>query len=366
MPTRILAAVARKPYTPLSLEELELEDPRPNEAVIQMVASGICHSDLLVMTGQFPMPLPMVLGHEGAGVVVEAGAETGLQPGQNVALSFSACGRCVHCGDGHPSYCVEFAMLNYSGRRADGSATLHDLNGQPIGGRFLGQSSFATHALIDRKSIIPIRIDVPLKYLGGFGCGFITGAGAVVNVLRPPPGSVMAIIGGGAVGFAALLAARIAGCARIILVDRVRERLSLALELGATDVIDTSEQDLMTSLGDLPELHSIIDTTGVASLVGPALGRLAKRGTCVLIGVGSHSSLEVDMRVFIPGRKLVGSVEGDSDPHVLVPKLVELFVEGRFPVDRLMRHIPFKDIAAATSGEITARAIKPVLVFADA
>ncbi len=185
-------------------------------------------------------------------------------------------------------------------------------------------------------------------------------------MIKPAPGSVIAILGAGAVGFASLFAAQIAGCGQIIVIDRVKARLALARELGATEVIDTSEQDLAGALAQLPELHNIVDTTGVAPLVRAALGRLAKRGACVLVGVGPQSALELDMRVLIPGRRLVGSVEGDCDPQQLVPRLVDLFMHDRFPVDRLMRHVPFEEIASATHHDIARQAIKPVLVFADA
>lgn len=363
MSMTIRAAVARGGTDTLSLETLRLDSPRPDEVLVRLVATGICHTDLSVLQNRFPMPLPMVLGHEGAGIIVEAGSESGRSPGEHVVLSFASCGKCASCSEDHPAYCENYPALNYAGRRCDGSPTITDEDGQPIGGAFFGQSSFAEYALVRGSDAVPVPDDVPLELLAGFGCGFITGAGTVMNVLKPRPGSSLLILGAGALGFAALFAARLAQCAEILVVDRIEGRLTLASELGATRTIDTSRQTLEEGLAEVQPLNYVIDTTGVPSLVAAAVARLARRGTCALLGGSSDRSLTVDMVGLIPGKVITGVVEGDADPQSLIPELVELFRAGQFPVDRLIRHFPFDNINEAMAAGHDGSVVKPVVVF---
>lgn len=360
--TSIEGAVARPGCNELALESLELDAIRSDELLVKLSAVGICHTDHSVLAGHFPMPLPMVLGHEGAGVVVAAGATSGHCVGDHVVLSFSACGECPSCDSHHPAYCEQFAALNYRGRRTDGSPTILDDRGEAIGGAFFGQSSFATHAIVRGRDAIVVPEHLPLRSLAGFGCAFITGAGTVMNVLKPSPGSHFAILGAGALGFAAMFAAQIAGCGTITVVDRVASRLELAIEVGANRVIDTSGcaiEDAFTNL----DFDYIIDTTGAGSLVSAAITRLARRGTCALVGGGTDRMVTVDILGLIPGKSIVGVIEGDSDPHDLIPKLVEFFRAGLFPVDRLMRFYPLDRINEAMSAGVDGTVIKPVITF---
>ena len=287
---QIKAAVVREPHGRFGIETAELDSPRDDEVRVELVATGICHTDLAIVEQLVPLPLPFVLGHEGAGVVVETGrGVTGLAKGDHVVLAFGSCGKCRDCSSGHPAYCESFPMLNFAGRRADGSATIEDSSGAPLNAAFFSQSSFATQAIAPARNAIKVSKHAPLRLLGPLGCGFMTGAGTVLNVLKPRPDSTFAIFGTGALGFAALLAAKISGCRRIIAVDRVQTRLDLARDLGASDVIDTSRVNLGEALTALGGIDRAIDTTGVPKVIEAAVAALNRCGELALVGASSRA-----------------------------------------------------------------------------
>ena len=238
------AAVVEAPGAPFTVRDIILDDTRPGEVLVRMIATGLCHTDLGVQAGGIPFPLPGVLGHEGAGVVEEVGAGvTDVTPGDHVVLSFTSCGQCAGCRGGHPAYCLSWVPRNLiSGTRDDGSPTAM-MNGTPIGGHFFGQSSFAAHALVDERSVVVVGRDAPLDILAPLGCGVQTGFGTVWNVLRPAPGSSLAVLGTGAVGLSAIMAANLLPLAAVVAVDRVPERLALARGLGATHTVNPTRED---------------------------------------------------------------------------------------------------------------------------
>lgn len=259
---KIKAAVAREIHGALTVEDVELAEPREDEVLVRLVATGICHTDLAIVDQIMPLPLPFVLGHEGAGIVERVGsAVSGIAPGDHVVLAFDTCGACAPYSDDHPAYCQQYPLLNFFGRRPDGSVTIADAAGEPLNANFFGQSSFATHAIAHPRNTVKVRGDAPLELLGPLGCGLSTGAGTVLNVLKPGPDMTIAVFGTGAVGMAALMAAKLMGAGRIIAVDRVASRLALARELGATDTIDTSSQDLGEALAVLGGIERGVDTT---------------------------------------------------------------------------------------------------------
>jgi len=238
----ITAAVAVHPNTDFEFGKLQLADPRPDEVLVEVEAVGLCHTDIGARDGALPIELPAVLGHEGSGTVVSVGVDvTKVAPGDRVVMSFNSCGECANCKAGHVAYCDNFFPRNLKGCRPDGSDTLHGANGR-VGGCFFGQSSFANYALAHKRNTVKVRKDAPLELLGPLGCGIQTGAGAVLNVLKPEKGSSFALFGCGGVGLAALMGARIAGCDPIVAVDKVSSRLDLARKLGATHVIDASKE----------------------------------------------------------------------------------------------------------------------------
>ncbi|MGW1029373.1 NAD(P)-dependent alcohol dehydrogenase [Streptomyces sp. NPDC002577] len=368
MTTTTAAAVVESAGAGFSLTEVELAEPRPDEVLVRMAAAGVCHTDLGVAAGALPFPLPGVLGHEGAGVVESVGsAVTRVKPGDHVLLSFTSCGRCADCRDGHPAYCEAWLPLNLlGGARADGSATV-TRGGEAIGGHFFGQSSFARHALVDERSLVKVPSDVPLELMAPLGCGVQTGAGAVWNVLKPRPGATLVVTGAGAVGLSAVMAARLTPATGIIAVDRVPARLELARELGATHTIDTTSDDLAETVAEITGGHGadgVVETTGNIQVAGAAIGTLAARGTAVLVGAPAFgSTVPVDVNFMLPGRQVVGLTLGDSETEALIPVLVELVASGRMPVDRLVRHYKFEEIQQAVGDVVSGAAIKPVLTF---
>ena len=260
------AAVARESGADLSIEELELDDPRPHEIVVRVVGTGVCHTDIICRDQWFPVPLPLVLGHEGSGVVERVGADVTLvEPGDHVVMSLRSCGTCEFCRTSPPGYCSSHYDLNFSGRRPDGSATLHR-GDEEINGHFFCQSSFATHALVTEYNVVKVRDDVPLELLGPLGCGIQTGAGSVINSLAVEPGKTIVVFGTGAVGLSSVMAAVVSGCTRIIGIDVHDERLNLASELGATDVINGADTDAVEAIMELTAGRGVdytLETTAI-------------------------------------------------------------------------------------------------------
>jgi aryl-alcohol dehydrogenase len=274
----IEAAVVRKPGGPFLQEKLGLAPPGPDEVLVKIVATGLCHSDITAMHFLFPPPPPVVLGHEGAGVVQAVGGNvTHVVPGDHVVLSFNNCGVCANCKSGHVAYCENFFLCNLNGKRVDGSETLQSRDG-PVGGCFFGQSSFANYALAHKRNTVKVRKDAPLELLGPLGCGIQTGAGAVLNVLKPAPGDSFALFGCGGVGLAALMAARIARCNPIIAVDKVPTRLELARKLGATRTINAADEDAVHAINAGGGVQFAIEATGIPAVVVQATQVVRSRG----------------------------------------------------------------------------------------
>src|SRR5690348_6311770 len=225
------ALVSNAPGAPFELENLELDALREGEVLVRVVATGLCHTDLTVGSRFPPEYFPRVLGHEGAGVVVETGAGvTSVKPGDHVVMSFQACRSCKNCADLGPGYCTETLMLNYMGMRPDGSTTYRK-GEQPVFGSFFGQSSFGEYAVAGSENLVVVDPALDLKRLGPYGCSFQTGAGTVFNVLKSGPEDTVVVYGVGAVGLAALAAAASVG-ARTFAVDLKPERLAAAARLG--------------------------------------------------------------------------------------------------------------------------------------
>jgi aryl-alcohol dehydrogenase len=360
----IKAAVVTAPHASFVIEPFELDRPRADEVLVELAATGICHTDVAVVEQILPLPLPYILGHEGAGVVVEVGsAVTSVAKGDHVVLTFGSCGHCRECAGGHPAYCASAPLLNFAGRRSDGSATVHDGRGQPVNASFFGQSSFATHAISPARNVVKVRSDAPLEYLGPLGCGLMTGAGSVLNVLKPSSDSTFAIFGTGALGFAALFAAKLVGCKRIVAVDRVKSRLDLARASGATDVIDTSGADLDRALAEIGGVDRALDTTGVPKVVEAAIRSLKPCGQLALVGASGERLVSADIMHMISGRVIRGVVEGDADPPVFIPFLVDEFLAGRFPIDRVSERYPFERINTAVADAASGKTIKPIVVY---
>jgi len=350
---QIQAAVLRPHRDQLAIESLELEGPRDDEVLVRLVASGICHTDIDFLDGgQDP---PVVLGHEGAGVVAEVGRSiTAVKPGDHVVLSYQSCGRCSECFQGHPAGCEKFWEANFGFARLDGSNALARSG---VRGHFFGQSSFATHTLATERNLVKVAKDLPLELLAPLGCGFQTGAGTIINSLRVQTGSSLAVFGTGAVGLAAIMAARLAGAHPIIGVDLNPRRLELALELGATHVIDNREEDVPSRIAAITRRGAdyVLEITGDHEMHRIAAQVLSPRGTVALIAApGGSTSLP-------EGRKAKSIIQGDAIPQIFIPKLIKLYKAGYFPFDRLLKFYDFPDINRAIAEARRGDAIKPVL-----
>lgn len=363
----VQAAVVRQKAGPFYVEPIELDDPRDEEVLVQIKGTGICHTDLVVRDQYFPTPLPAVLGHEGAGVVLKVGPKvTKVVPGDHVVLTFASCGVCPNCQRGLYGYCPDLYGRNFSGGRPDGSSPCCTAKGERLSGFFFAQSSFADHALATQRNVVKIPKDVPIELMGPLGCGIQTGAGAVINALKPGAGSSIAIFGAGSVGMAAVMAAKIVGCTTIIAVDLQPQRLALAKALGATHVLqpsDTLQQDILALTGGEGVQFSL-ECTGLPQVLRQAVDCLRLTGTCGVIGVAPlGTEVSLDMNGLLFGRTVRGIIEGDSIPDIFIPQLVELWRQGRFPFDKLVRYYPLAEIneavRASEQGEVLKAIVQP-------
>ncbi|MYL99741.1 alcohol dehydrogenase catalytic domain-containing protein [Novosphingobium sp. FGD1] len=363
---KITAALATAPKTDFKFAELDLDEPRGDEILVGISAVGLCHTDIVARDQVLPIPLPAVLGHEGAGVVVRVGANvTKVVPGDHVVLTFRSCGKCARCRSGEPTYCEQALALNYKGCRADGSKSLHS-HGEAISSNFFGQSSFATHALAYETNVVKVDRDIPLDLLGPLGCGVQTGAGAVLRALNCYKGSSLVIFGGGSVGLSAVLGAVIAQCSTIVVSDPKPERRALALDLGATHVIDPANEKASKVVRELTGAGAdfVLDTTGAGPVMESALGCLRPHGTLGLLGVPSDPEQRLPglaSTTLMFGYTIKGIIEGDSQPDIFIPELIRHYLEGRFPFDKLVTFYDFDDINRAVQDQHDGKIVKAVL-----
>ena len=359
------AAVLHEISGKMHIQTIDVAEPRDEEVLIEIAACGICHTDLLIRDGALSVPTPVVLGHEGAGHVVSVGkGVTGVQPGDSVLLSYSSCGQCQSCSFDEPAYCHEFKSRNFSASRTDGSTSYSSFD-QKIHSHFFGQSAFSTHVVAPQRNIVKAPSDIPLEVLAPLGCGIQTGAGSILNELNVRAGSVVLILGVGAVGSSAVMAAQIANAEKIIALDLSQPRLDLAKELGATHILKSDGRPMLELLKsiEVEACDYILDTTGVPALVNDAISSLNIRGTIGLCAAYPHDvMLEIDFAsTMIGGRRVQGIVEGSAVPQDFIPKLISYYRDGRFPFDRLIEYFPFTEINAAMQACESGRVIKPVL-----
>lgn len=361
------AAVLREPAGRMSIEPVVLSEPRADEVLVEIAACGVCHTDMVMRDGHLPVPTPVVLGHEGAGHVIAVGASvTNVQPGDPVVLSFASCGVCGSCTSHEPAYCHEFFPRNFFAARQDGSTTL-SRDGESIHSHVFGQSAFATHAVVPARNAVKAPTDIPLSRLAPLGCGIQTGVGAVLNSLRVEAGSSVLVMGTGAVGMSAIMAARIAGAATIVAMDLSAPRLELSRELGASHALladGRSLAELVQSAG-LSGLDYIIDTTGLPALIEQAVRVLNSRGVLGLVAAyPPEQTVSIELaHMMSGGRRIQGVVEGGSDPQDFIPKLIAYHRQGLLPFDRMIELFPFSRINEAIEAGESGRVIKPVLTM---
>jgi len=366
---KIRAAVSREGQDAPVIEDAELGEPRADEVRVRIVAAGVCHTDLRAHKGlAWNTPRPIVLGHEGAGIVESVGSGVmHLKRGDRVVLSGSSCGVCPSCRDNLPSYCREVIPRSFGGQRMDGSSALSQ-QGRPLHGHFFGQSSFATHAIADARGAVKIDDDIPFDIAAPLGCGVITGAGAVLKSFALRAGQTLAVFGTGSVGLSAVMAARLAGARQIIAIDPVPARRALALELGATAALDAAEPDLVAAVrGLVPDgVDFALNTTTVPAVYEAALRVLGMRGVAAFVSA-PQAPLSVPLPLLLGGgRSLRGLIGGDAAPQVVIPQLLDFWRQGRFPLDRLVTTFPFERIGDVFEAFHHGTVIKPVLRMEEA
>ena len=337
----------------MEIESIEMEAPREEEVLVHLAASGICRTDIDFCDEWYEGPDALVLGHEGAGLVVRVGKKVkSVQPGDPVVLSYQSCGLCSPCRRGRPTDCEHFWDLNFGFQRLDGS---NALSRSGVLGHFFGQSSFASHTLATERNLVKVPTDLPLELLAPLGCGLQTGAGTVMNSLAVTKGASIAVFGTGAVGLAAVMAARIVGATPIIGVDIVPGRLALALELGASHAIDNRPGEMAARIAGITGgVDYVVETTGLPEMHRLAVEVLNPHGTVALLNGESAEDLP-------EGRRTLGIREGDAVPQLFIPHLIGLYRDGKFPFDRLVKFYDFREINRAMDDARRGDTVKPVL-----
>ena len=359
------AAVVESQGQPFTMTEVELDAPREDEVLVRMVATGLCHTDITM--GHF-LPeemFPNVFGHEGAGVVEAVGPQVhGLEVGDHVVMSFRSCRDCAKCRAGLVGYCDQTLLLNYMGMRMDGSTTMQR-DGSPVFGSFFGQSSLAAHALAYADNCVKVDPELDLTLLAPYGCGFQTGAGTVLNVLKPGSDDSLAVYGVGAVGLAAIAAAAAEGVESIVAVDPLAARRTVAETFGATTVDPTAVEDVVARVRELTGGGAAyaIDTTAIPAVVKQAQQSLAPRGTLVALGLGAEEYVLDAIDLLQGGKTVMSSIEGDADPQEMVPRLIAMRAAGTFPMDDLVTTYPADQINQAVADVTSGVVVKPVLVW---
>lgn len=351
----VKAAVLRKTGGPYEIESVELEGPRDNEVLVRNIAVGICHTDIMICDTRDCAAQPSVLGHEGAGIVAEVGRDVrSVQPGDHVILSYQYCGKCEQCRSGKPWTCQHFHTLNFGFTRLDGSNAFQSSG---VYGHFFGQSSFATYSIVTETNIVKVSPNLDLDILCPLGCGLETGAGTVMNLLSVPEGASIAVFGTGAVGIAAIMAARIAGAGSIIGIDIHQPRLELARELGATHVINSHENNVPAAIFSITGggVDYTLELTGNETVAQLAVDVLKPGGTVVNIARPFNTPELAE------GKKATGVTMGNAIPQEFIPKLIRYYQSGDFPIDRLEKFYDFSEINQAVADSRSGVTIKPVL-----
>lgn len=362
------AAVLWSQGEPLSVEEVELSPPGPGEVVVEVKAAGVCHSDLHPARGDWKMRTPLVLGHEGAGVVRERGpGVTTLAVGDHIVFCWTpACGQCPSCADHRPVLCDRLEKTTYRNKLPSGESRLRARD--QVLAPFLSTACFAEYAVVAQEGAIAVSRDVPFEALASIGCAVLTGVGAVTNAAKVPAGASVAVIGVGGVGLNVVQGAAMAGCARVIAVDPQPAALALATVFGATDIVPAGENAVAT-IRDLTRGRGadvVFDTVGAPATLADALASSKKGGTIVLTGLSrTDAQASVSMFPFVMREKtLIGSVYGSGQPARDIPALVSHFQNGRLKLNELVaRQYRLDDINVALDALAAGTGARGVIVM---
>jgi alcohol dehydrogenase len=356
---------------PLTIEELELDPPGDHEVLVQIRAAGLCHSDLSVIDGNRPRPVPMALGHEAAGVVKAVGAGvTDLSPGDHVVTVFvPSCGHCSPCAEGRPALCEPAAVANNAGTLVGGEHRLHRADGTPVN-HHLGVSAFADHAVVSRHSLVRIDPDLPFHHAALFGCAVLTGVGAAINSADIKAGQTVAVIGLGGVGLNSVLGALVAGAGQVIAIDLDEDKLAMARSLGASAGINAADEDCVSQVKALTNggVDCAIEMAGSEKALELAY-QLTRRGGTTVTGGLAHPDRKVSIQqvsLVAEERTLKGSYVGSCVPVRDVARYVSLFRQGRLPVDKLLSDtLTLDEINEGFERLANGKAIRQVILFDD-
>lgn len=359
------AAVVRQKGGPFEIETVQLKELRDDEILVRVKATGMCHTDMIVRDQLYEVPLPLVLGHEGAGVVEKVGSSVKeFKAGDHVVLTFASCGLCPPCLKAQPTYCENFFQMNFGGGREDHSTALKD-GKKDIHDHFFGQSSFGAFAVSTERNTVKVDKDIPLELLGPLGCGIQTGAGAILNSLKVGAGESVVVFGTGAVGLSAIMASRIAGASTIVAVDIVPERLDQAKKLGATHTINSKDKDAVSEIKKIVPggIQYSLEATGRPEVLAQAIECIGIRGICGIVGaapLGTEAKFDIN-GLMIPGKTIKGIIEGDSNPKIFIPQLIQYYREGRFPFDQLTKFYKMDEINEAAKDSEKGITVKPII-----
>ena len=358
------AAVLYEPGGSFQFKTVTLDDLRPDELLIRVQASGICHTDI---AAQGMMTMPVVLGHEGMGIVEQIGSGAdSIKVGDRVIASYGFCNSCPRCHEGRPFICDKSVQTNFGGTRIDGSQTTK-LDGAIITASFFQQSSFASHFITSVYNVVRVENSLESHLLAPLGCGIMTGAGAILNTLKVGAMDNLAVFGAGTVGLSAIMAARLAGATPIIAVDINRERLDLAQELGASHALDANEGDIPGRVNEICPRGArfSFETSGVEQALNDAIESLGMGGVCGMVTVPHYGEKYpfTPFGIFVKAASLQGVFFGSAVPNKFLPQIIEFYQDGRFPYDQLIRTYDFADINQAFADTKSGEVVKPVLLF---
>jgi len=364
---KMKAAVLYENNKPIRVQEVTLDDPQNQEVLVKLVATGVCHTDLHFIKGEMPQPLPVVLGHEGAGIVEKVGpGVTSLKPGDHVVLMVAySCGKCRYCVGGRPTLCAEWLGYHMMGTLPSMTKRLHH-DSQELN-HFFSQSSFAQYAVVHERTAIKVREDAPLDRVCLLGCGTSTGLGAVLNTAGIRAGESIAIYGCGGVGLSAVMGAKLAGAGKLIAVDTMDMKLAKAQELGADYVINASREDPPQRVKEITGggADYAVECIGNVNVMVQAFSSIHNGGKCVIAGMAPLGAmLNIAPFEFLLGKTISGSVQGDIRASIDVPKYADLFMAGKLPIDKLVtRYFGLDEINEAMSALEKGEVIRAVVRF---
>jgi S-(hydroxymethyl)glutathione dehydrogenase / alcohol dehydrogenase len=358
------AAVFQGPNQPLTIEDVEIDDPREHEVLVRTAATGVCHSDLHFVEGLYPFPGPAVLGHEAAGVVEKVGkAVTYLKPGDHVIACTSVfCGYCEDCMSGHPNRCTNRAAT----QRAKDDKPRLSRKGQPLR-QFADLSTYAEKMLVHENALVKIIDQMPLDRAALIGCGVTTGVGAVLNTAKIEPGTTVAVFGCGGVGISAIQGARIAGARRIIAVDQFENKLAMAKRFGATDTVDASSTDALKAIRDMTDggVDYAFEAVGLKKLAEQCFDSLKPGGTAVIIGmIPVGQKVELDGPRLLTERTLKGTMMGGNRFRIDMPRYIDFYLQGRLNLDDMVsKRGRLEDVNDAFASMKRGEVARTVLMF---